>query len=105
CCFAITRKNREGEYAETGARLKRGTPDEVAVQSALHSRKGVERILRYGFELARQRRGKLTMATKRHAQRHRYVLWDEVLEELAPQYAGIASERQHCDALIMNLVR
>ena len=103
--FVVIRENSEGEYVDNGGRLKRGTPDEVAVQTALHSRKGVERILRYGFELARQRRGRLTMATKSNAQRHAYVLWDEVLEELAPRYADVVAERQHCDALIMNLVR
>ena len=103
--FVVIRENSEGEYVDNGGRLKRGTPDEVAVQTALHSRRGVERILRYGFELARTRRRKLTMATKSNAQRHAYVLWDEVLEELAPQYADVAAERQHCDALIMNLVR
>jgi tartrate dehydrogenase/decarboxylase / D-malate dehydrogenase len=103
--FVVIRENSEGEYVDNGGRLKRGTPDEVAVQTALHSRKGVERILRYGFELARARRRKLTMATKSNAQRHAYVLWDEVLEEIAPQYADVAAERQHCDALIMNLVR
>ena len=103
--FVVIRENSEGEYVDNGGRLKRGTPDEVAVQTALHSRKGVERILRYGFELARSRRSKLTMATKSNAQRHAYVLWDEVLEELAPQYRDMACERQHCDALIMNLVR
>jgi tartrate dehydrogenase/decarboxylase / D-malate dehydrogenase len=103
--FVVIRENSEGEYVDNGGRLKRGTPDEVAVQSALHSRKGVERILRYGFALARTRRSKLTMATKSNAQRHAYVLWDEVLEELHPQYADVTAERQHCDALIMNLVR
>jgi tartrate dehydrogenase/decarboxylase / D-malate dehydrogenase len=103
--FVVIRENSEGEYVDNGGRLKRGTLDEVAVQTALHTRKGVERILRYGFELARQRRGKLTMATKSNAQRYAYVLWDEVLEELRPQYPAISAERQHCDALIMNLVR
>jgi tartrate dehydrogenase/decarboxylase/D-malate dehydrogenase len=103
--FVVIRENSEGEYVDNGGRLKRGTPDEVAIQTALHSRKGVERILRYGFELARTRRHKLTMATKSNAQRHAYVLWDEVLEELRPQYADVAADRQHCDALIMNLVR
>jgi tartrate dehydrogenase/decarboxylase/D-malate dehydrogenase len=103
--FVVIRENSEGEYVDNGGRLKRGTSDEVAVQTALHSRKGVERILRYGFELARTRWRKLTMATKSNAQRHAYVLWDEVLEELSPQYGDVAAERQHCDALIMNLVR
>jgi tartrate dehydrogenase/decarboxylase / D-malate dehydrogenase len=103
--FVVIRENSEGEYVDNGGRLKRGTPDEVAVQTALHSRKGVERILRYGFDLARTRRKRLTMATKSNAQRHAYVLWDEVLEELAPKYRDVTAERQHCDALIMNLVR
>src|SRR5205085_2210679 len=103
--FVVIRENSEGEYVDNGGRLKRGTPDEVAVQTALHTRKGIERILRYGFALARRRRSKLTMATKSNAQRHAYVLWDEVLEELLPQYADVTAERQHCDALIMNLVR
>ena len=103
--FVVIRENSEGEYVDNGGRLKRGTADEVAVQSALHSRKGVERILRYGFALARTRRHKLTMATKSNAQRHAYVLWDEVLEELRPQFDDVTAERQHCDALIMNLVR
>ncbi|MCI0360605.1 MAG: tartrate dehydrogenase [Planctomycetaceae bacterium] len=103
--FVVIRENSEGEYVDNGGRLKRGTPDEVAVQTALHTRKGVERILRYGFELARTRRKKLTMATKSNAQRYGYVLWDEVLEELAPKFPDVTSERQHCDALIMNFVR
>ena len=79
--FVVIRENSEGEYVDNGGRLKRGTPDEVAVQTALHTRQGVERILRYGFDLARTRRSKLTMATKSNAQRYAYVLWDEVLEE------------------------
>jgi len=103
--FVVIRENSEGEYVDNGGRLKRGTADEVAIQTALHSRRGVERILRYGFDLARTRRHKLTMATKSNAQRHAYVLWDEVLEELRPQYSDVTAERQHCDALIMNLVR
>jgi tartrate dehydrogenase/decarboxylase/D-malate dehydrogenase len=103
--LVVIRENSEGEYVDNGGRLKRGSPDEVAVQTALHTRKGVERILRYGFELARTRRKKLTMATKSNAQRYGYVLWDEVLDLLAPQYPDVTSDRQHCDALIMNFVR
>jgi tartrate dehydrogenase/decarboxylase/D-malate dehydrogenase len=103
--MVVIRENSEGEYVDNGGRLKRGTPDEVAVQTAVHSRKGVERILRYGFDLARTRRKKLTMVTKSNAQRHAYVLWDEVLDLLAPQYPDVTSERQHCDACAMNFVR
>jgi tartrate dehydrogenase/decarboxylase/D-malate dehydrogenase len=103
--FVVLRENSEGEYVDNGGRMKRGTPDELAVQSAVHTRRGIERILRYGFDLARKRRKKLTMATKSNAQRYAYVLWDDILAELAPQYADVESERQHCDALVMNLVR
>lgn len=103
--IVVIRENSEGEYVDNGGRMKRGTPDEFAVQTAIHTRKGIERILRYGFALARKRRKKLTMATKSNAQRYSYGLWDEVLAELAPQFPDVASERQHCDALIMNFVR
>lgn len=103
--IVVIRENSEGEYVDNGGRLKHGTPDEVAVQTALHTRRGIERILRYGFALARRRRKKLTMATKSNAQRHAYGLWDEILAELAPQFPDIESERQHCDALVMNFVR
>jgi tartrate dehydrogenase/decarboxylase/D-malate dehydrogenase len=57
------------------------------------------------MEMARKRRKRLTMITKSNAQRYAYVLWDEVLEELAPQYADVTSDRQHCDAAAMNFVR
>jgi tartrate dehydrogenase/decarboxylase / D-malate dehydrogenase len=103
--FVVIRENSEGEYVDNGGRFRRGTPDEVAIQTAIHTRRGIERILKFGFEMARHRRRKLTMATKSNAQRYAYVLWDEILEELAPKYPDVESERQHCDALLMNLVR
>jgi tartrate dehydrogenase/decarboxylase/D-malate dehydrogenase len=103
--FVVIRENSEGEYVDQGGRLKRGTPDEVAVQTALHTRRGIERILRYGFALARQLRKKLTMITKSNAQKYGYVLWDEILAELAPQFPDIAADKQHCDAAAMNFVR
>lgn len=103
--FVVLRENSEGEYVDNGGRMKRGTPDEFAVQTAIHTRKGVERILKYGFEMARKRRKKLTMVTKSNAQRHAYVLWDDILAEFSPQYPDVESERQHCDACAMNLVR
>lgn len=103
--FVVIRENSEGEYVDNGGRLRRGTADEVAVQTAVHSRRGIERILRYGFDIARKRKFALTMATKSNAQRYAYVLWDEILEELAPQYPDVKSSRQHCDSLLMDLVR
>ncbi len=83
----------------------RGTPEECAVQTAIHTRRGVERILRFGFELARTRRRQLTMITKSNAQRYAYVLWDDVLDDIAGEYADIKIDKQHADAAAMNLVR
>jgi len=103
--FVVIRENSEGEYVNNGGRFRRGQPDDLAIQTAVHTRRGVERILRYGFDMARRRRNKLTMITKSNAQRFAYVLWDEILEEIAPQYSDVESEKQHCDAAIMNLVR
>ena len=103
--FVVIRENSEGEYVDNGGRFKVGQADEVAIQSAIHTRKGVTRILRYGFDMARTRRRLLTMITKSNAQRYAYVLWDEILDELAGQYPDVTTDRQHCDAAVMNLVR
>jgi tartrate dehydrogenase/decarboxylase/D-malate dehydrogenase len=103
--LVVLRENSEGEYVDNGGRFKRGQPDECAIQTAIHTRRGIERILRYGFDLARRRRKKLTMITKSNAQKYAYVLWDEILEELAPAYPDVASDKQHCDAAVMNFVR
>ncbi|MBX3414222.1 MAG: tartrate dehydrogenase [Pirellulales bacterium] len=103
--FVVLRENSEGEYVDSGSRFHVGQPDEFALQTAIHTRRGVERILRFGFQLARRRRRKLVMATKSNAQRYAYTLWDEILEELRPQFADVEAERQHADALAMNFVR
>jgi len=101
----VIRENSEGEYVDQGGRLRRGTPDEVALQTAVHTRRGVERILRFGFRMAQRRRRKLTMITKSNVLRHAFVLWEEVLHEVAGDYPDVSSERQHCDAAAMNMVR
>jgi tartrate dehydrogenase/decarboxylase / D-malate dehydrogenase len=103
--LVVVRENSEGEYIDNGGFLAAGTPDEVAVQSAVHTRRGVERILRFAFTLARTRRRKLTMITKSNAQRYAYVLWDRVLAELAPQFGDIAVDKLHIDAATLELVR
>ncbi len=103
--LVVIRENSEGEYVNVGGRVKRGQPDEYAVQTALHTRPGIERVLRYGFKMARQRRKHLTMATKSNAQQFAYGLWDYVLEELRDEYPDVEATRQHCDAAVMNLVR
>lgn len=101
----VVRENSEGEYVDNGGVLGGGTPGEVAVQSAVHTRRGIERILRFSFDLARQRRRKLTMITKSNAQRYAYVLWDKILVELAPQYPDVAVDKLHIDASTLELVR
>jgi tartrate dehydrogenase/decarboxylase/D-malate dehydrogenase len=103
--LVVIRENSEGEYVDNGGRVRRGTPDEYAVQTAVHTRRGIERILRFGFEMARARRRRLTMVTKSNAQRHAYVLWDNVLMDIAPQFPDVAADKQHADAAAMNLVR
>ncbi len=103
--FVVIRENSEGEYVDNGGRFRRGQADEIALQTALHTRRGIERILRFGFDMARRRRGRLTMVTKSNAQRHAYVLWDEILVEQAAHFPDVQTDRQHCDAAVMNLVR
>ncbi|NLF17303.1 MAG: tartrate dehydrogenase [Lentisphaerae bacterium] len=101
----VVRENSEGEYTATGGHFRVNTPDEVSVQTAIHTRKGVERILRYGFDLARQRRHRLTMATKSNALNYSMVMWDRVLAAVAPDYPDVVSEKVHVDALAMHFVR
>jgi tartrate dehydrogenase/decarboxylase/D-malate dehydrogenase len=103
--LVVVRENSEGEYVDNGGVLAVGTPAEVAVQSAVHTRRGVERILRFAFELALARRRRLAMITKSNAQRYAYVLWDRVLGEMAPQFADVAVEKLHIDAATLELVR
>jgi len=103
--LVVVRENSEGEYVDSGGRFRVGEPEEFALQTGIHTRRGVERVLRFGFDLARKRRKRLAMATKSNAQRYGYVLWDEILEELRPQYPDVDSRREHADAMLMNLVR
>ena len=101
----VVRENSEGEYVDNGGALAVNTPNEVALQTAVHTRRGVERILRFSFELARTRRRKLAMITKSNAQRYAYVLWDRLLVEIAPQFEDVAVEKLHIDAATLELVR
>ncbi len=101
----VLRENSEGEYVDSGGRFRPGRPDEFALQSAIHTRRGIERILAFGFELAATRRKRLTMITKSNAQKYGFVLWDEVLEEVRGRYPGIEVDKQHVDAAAMNMVR
>jgi tartrate dehydrogenase/decarboxylase/D-malate dehydrogenase len=98
--WVIIRENTEGEYSGSGGRVHKGLPDEVATETSVFTRKGVERIHRYAFELAKKRpRKHLTLVTKSNAQRHGMVLWDEVFYEVAKDYPDVRTDRQLVDAV------
>ena len=103
--MVIVRENSEGEYLDVGGFLRRNNRDGIAMQTALHSRKGVERVLRYGFKLALERRKQLTMTTKSNALKYGMVLWDEVFAEIQQEFPDVAADKCHVDALAMNFVR
>jgi tartrate dehydrogenase/decarboxylase/D-malate dehydrogenase len=103
--LAVVRENTEGEYAGMGGRLRAGTPDEVALQTTVFTRKGVERIVRYAFDLAVKRSRRLASATKSNAMQHVFVMWDEVVDAVAKDYPQVEVRRYHVDALSAALVR
>jgi len=99
------RENSEGEYSGVGGRIHRGTPHEVAQQVGVFTRHGIERILRYGFELAATRpRTLLASATKSNALTHSMVLWDEVAEAVRRDYPAVEYRKYHVDALAARMV-
>jgi len=98
------RENTEGEYSGAGGRIHQGTPDEVAVETAIFTRAGTERILRFAFEQARARTGRLASITKSNAQRHSMVFWDEVTDQLAADYPDVTVTRLHVDAAAARMV-
>ena len=103
--FLVVRENTEGEYAGVGGRSHRGLDAEVALETSVFTRAGVQRVVRYAFERAASRRGTLTSATKSNASRFGYVLWDEVVEETAAEFDGVRVERVLVDALAARMVR
>jgi tartrate dehydrogenase/decarboxylase/D-malate dehydrogenase len=104
--FVCVRENTEGEYAGVGGRLHVGTDREVAIQSIVFTRQGVERIMRYAFQLARrERRKKVTSVTKSNAMQYNMVFWDEVFAEVAKDYPEISTDQIHVDAMAARFVR
>jgi tartrate dehydrogenase/decarboxylase/D-malate dehydrogenase len=101
----FVRENTEGEYAGVGGRVHRGLEGEVAVESTVFTRAGVERVVRYAFGQARRRRGVLTSATKSNALRFAFTLWDEIVEEVAADFSDVRVERVLVDALCARIVR
>ena len=98
------RENTESEYAGVGGRTHQGLAHEVAIETSVFTRFAIERLIRLGFELARGRRGLLTSATKSNASRYGYVLWDEVVEEVAAGFPDVRVERVLVDALAARMV-
>jgi len=99
------RENSEGEYAGVGGRVHVGTPREVAQQTGVFTRFGIERILRYGFELAMKRpRRMLASVTKSNALTHAMVLWDEVAEQVRTEYPAVEFRKYLVDAVAARMV-
>ncbi|WP_229075007.1 tartrate dehydrogenase [Actinoplanes sp. DH11] len=102
--LVVVRENVEGEYSEIGGRLGRGTADEIAVQEAVFTRRGVTRVAEYAYALAGRRRQHVTSATKSNGIVHTMPFWDELVAEVAARHPDVRSDREHIDALAAKLV-
>lgn len=103
--MVVVRENTEGEYAQVGGFLYHNHPEEVAVQSAVFTRRGIERVVRFAFDLAMTRRRRVTSITKSNAQGFGMVLWDRTFQSVASEYPDIETESLLVDAAAMNFVR
>jgi 3-isopropylmalate dehydrogenase len=105
--FVVVRENTEGLYAGAGGFLKKGTPDEVATQESVNTRKGVERCLRFAFELTarRNKRNKLTLCGKTNVLTYAFNLWERAFHEVAKEYPGVRTDYAHVDATCMWMVK
>ncbi len=105
--FVVVRENTEGLYAGAGGCLKRGTPDEVAVQESINTRKGVERCVRFAFEYCRRRNRekKLTLCGKTNVLTYAFDLWERAFYEVAREYPDIQVDYAHVDAICMWMVK
>ena len=105
--FVVVRENTEGLYAGSGGFLKRGTPDEVAIQTSINTRKGVERCVRFAFEYCRRRnkRRKVTLCGKTNVLTYAFDLWERVFHEVGAAYPDIERDYAHVDAICMWMVK
>lgn len=105
--FVVIRENTEGLYAGAGGVLKKGTPDEVAVQESINTRKGVERCIRYAFEYCKKRHkmNKLTLCGKTNVLTYAFDLWERTFYEVAKEYPEIEVNYAHVDAITMWFVK
>ncbi len=110
--FIVLRENTEGVYGDLGGVFKKGTPDEIAVQEDVNTRKGVERIIRYAFEYCERtakhdgaKRSNVLMCDKSNAMTHAGGLWQRVFKEVAAEYPQIKTSHMYVDALCLQMVR
>jgi 3-isopropylmalate dehydrogenase len=106
--FAVVRENTEGLYTGTGGFLKKGTPDEVALQVSINTRKGVERCVRFAFEYCKKRnhpKPKVTLCGKTNVLTYAFDLWERTFYEVAKEYPGIQTDYAHVDAACMWMVK
>ena len=110
--FVVIRENTEGVYGDLGGIFKQGTPDEVAIQEDINTRKGVERIVRYAFDYCVSKkkldgspRRRVLMCDKSNAMTHAGGLWQRVFKEVAAEYTQVETQHMYVDALCMQMVR
>jgi tartrate dehydrogenase/decarboxylase/D-malate dehydrogenase len=105
--MVVVRENTEGEYAQVGGFVHSGHAEEVAIQTGVFTRHGIERVIRFAFELTRKRnqKKKLTSVTKSNAQGFGLVLWDRVFQKVAEEFPDIATDSLLVDAAAMNFIR
>jgi 3-isopropylmalate dehydrogenase len=105
--FVVVRENTEGLYAGAGGLLRRGTPDEVAIQESINTRLGVERCIRYAFDYcrARDKKKKLTLCGKTNVLTYAFDLWERTFNEVAADYADITTDYAHVDAICMWMIK
>lgn len=110
--FVVIRENTEGIYVDAGGCFKQGTPDEVAIQEDINTRKGVERIIRYAFEYCERHskhdgtpRKRVLMCDKSNVLTHAHGLWQRVFKEVSREYPQITAEHMYVDALCLQMVR
>ena len=103
--FVVVRENTEGEYSDIGGRQNEGEANELVTQTAIFTRRGCDRIMRYAFDLARTRRKHVTSATKSNGILHSMPYWDERFEAISAEYPDVKADKYHIDILSAHFVR
>jgi 3-isopropylmalate dehydrogenase len=106
CDFVVFRENTEGIYVGMGGQFKKGTPDEIAINEDVNTRKGVERVIRAAFEFAvKNGKNRVHMADKSNAMKHAHELWYRVFFEVAKEYPAIEAKHVYVDALCLYMIQ